>query len=289
MNRCDIGSDGKTLAEAVWPKGQHTNSGVRGEDFVHAGQVSEREKMGTAIPVQSVCGDAELVVRGSGCHRASERRSRHAQRTLSRIPESERWDAHKILGMQAVPWPPDGSDNAFDIQVGLERPAEMMPRVLGDVLMENKVVRNYLRRADFEQWHLSEGCPGCRYLRTGQGRQQAHSEACQRRIEGLLKGDPVWCARLAAADERINRALADAVERHATKDPGVRGILKRSSVACHPESESSEESCARHRAGSHTTTSCLIRGIIGVRCATQRHHQHRPGHRHELEQALRGA
>ena len=99
--------------------------------------------------------------------------------------------------------------------------------------MENKVARTCLRRADFEQRGLSEGCPGCRYLRAGQGRQEAHSEACRRRIEGLLKGDPVGSARLAAADESINRALADAVERHATKDPGVRGILKRSSVACH--------------------------------------------------------
>ena len=42
---------------------------------------------------------------------------------------------------------------------------------------------------------------------------------------------------MAAADERIKRALADVVERHATKDPGVRGTLKRSSVVCHPESE----------------------------------------------------
>ena len=32
--------------------------------------------------------------------------------------------------------------------------------------------------------------------------------------------------------------LADAVERHATKDPGTRGTLKRASVVvCHPESE----------------------------------------------------
>ena len=66
-------------------------------------------------------------------------------------------------------------------------------------------------------------------------------EACRRRIEDLLKGDPVGSARLAAADERINRALADAVERHATKDPGVRGILKRASVVCHPESESQKK------------------------------------------------
>ena len=96
--------------------------------------------------------------------------------------------------------------------------------------MENKVARTHLRRADFEQWGLSEG--------TGQERQQAHSEACRKRIEGLLKGDSMGAARLAAADERINRAQADAVERHAVKDPRVRGILKRASAACHPESES---------------------------------------------------
>ena len=160
---------------------------------------------------------------------------------IRRIPEAERWDADRILGIRAVPWSPDGRDNAFDIQVEMERPAEMVPRDPREVLMENKVARTYLRRADFEQWGLSEGSPGCRYLRTGQGRQQAHSEACQRRTEDLLKGDPVGSARLAAADERINRALADAVERHATKDPGVRGILKRASVVCHPESDSQKK------------------------------------------------
>ena len=128
------------------------------------------------------------------------------------------------------------------------------------------MARTHLCRADFEQWGLSEGCPGCRYLRTGQGRQQADSEACRRRIEGLLKGDPVGSARLAAGDERINRAVADAVKRHATKDPGVRGI---------------RESESQKRVALDTTTSCLIRVIVGVRRATQRLHYRRPGHRHE--------
>ena len=58
-------------------------------------------------------------------------------------------------------------------------------------------------------------------------------------MEGLLKG--VGAARLAAADERINRAVADAVERHAAKDLGVRGTLKRASATCHPESESQKK------------------------------------------------
>ena len=95
------------------------------------------------------------------------------------------------------------------------------------------MARTYLRRADIDQWFFSEVCLGCRYLRTGRGRQQAHSVACRRRVEALLKGDSSASARLSAADERINRA----VERHATKDPGMRSILKRDSVVCHPESE----------------------------------------------------
>ena len=40
---------------------------------------------------------------------------------VRRIPEAERWDADRTLGMRAVPWSPDCSDNAFDIQVGMER------------------------------------------------------------------------------------------------------------------------------------------------------------------------
>ena len=119
------------------------------------------------------------------------------------------------------------------------RPAEVVPQAFGEVLMENKVVATYLRRADFEQWCLGEGCPGCWYLRTGQVRQQAHSDACPKRIEGLLKGDAMGAARLAAADERINRAAADAVEGHAVKDLGVRGTLKR--ATCRPESESQKK------------------------------------------------
>ena len=190
--------------------------------------------MGAAVPPMSVCWHAELIVREVAVtEQGLAIKTRSAN--IRRIPESERWDVDRKLGIRAVPWSPDGSGNAFDIQVGMERPAEMVPRHPGEVLMENKVGRTYLRRADFEWWGLSEGGAGCRYLRIGQWRQQAHSNACRRRIEGLLKSDPVGSARLAAADERINRALADAVERHAAKDPGVRGILKRASAACHPD------------------------------------------------------
>ena len=166
---------------------------------------------------------------------------------VRRIPVSERWDADRILGMRAVPWSPDGSDNAFDIQVGMERPAEMVPRAPGDVLMENEVVRTCLRRADFEQWGLGE------VLENWSGAQR-----CRRRIEGLLKGDPTGSARLPAADERINRALADAVERHAVKDLSSRVRIPK-------------ENRIGHRAGLNTTLHSLVRRIISAR--TQRHHK----------------
>ena len=197
---------------------------------MHARQTSEWRKVGAAVSPRSVCWHAELIVRSSGCYGAGTG-------DQDKVGEHQEGDGGRILEMRATPWSPESSDNAFDIQIGKERPAEMVPRVLGEVLMENKVAKTYFRRADFEQWGLSEGCLGCRYLRKGQGRQQAHSEAYGKRIEGLSKGDSVGAARLSAADERINRALADAVERHAAKDPGVRGILKGASATCHPESK----------------------------------------------------
>ena len=77
MNRCDTGSDAKRhMGER-----QHTDAGTRGEDFAHARQAITRMKVGTAIPSWCVCWHAELVVRGSGCHRARAGwRSRRAQR-----------------------------------------------------------------------------------------------------------------------------------------------------------------------------------------------------------------
>ena len=40
--------------------------------------------------------------------------------------------------VRVVPWSPDDSDNAFDIQVGMERPAEVLPRSPGEVLADGK-------------------------------------------------------------------------------------------------------------------------------------------------------
>ena len=41
-----------TAAKTTLAKGQHTHSGIRREDPVHAGQASQRRRVGTAIPSQ---------------------------------------------------------------------------------------------------------------------------------------------------------------------------------------------------------------------------------------------
>ena len=85
--------------------------------------------------------------------------------------------------MRATPWSPDGSDNTFDIQVGMERPAEMVPRDPGEVLMENRGSEDLPSQEQTSSAGVSATIvPECRYLRTGQGRQHAHSEAHSRSI-----------------------------------------------------------------------------------------------------------
>ena len=146
MNRCDIGSNGKTPLQRL-----HGRRVEFGEKILFMPAKPARGGKGTAIPSWSVRGDAELVVRSSGCHPAGD----GDQHTLSEYQENPRvgeMGRGQNTWNTSVLWSPDGSDHAFDIQVGMERLAEMVRRDSGEVLMENKVARTYLRRADFEQW-----------------------------------------------------------------------------------------------------------------------------------------
>ena len=108
--------------------------------------------------------------------------------------------------------------------------------------------------------------------------QRSMSEEDRRPCCRATRLDP---HKLSAADEKFNRALADAVERHAAKDPGVRGILKMASATCHPESESQKKSALGHRAGIDATPLGLAWRIVRIRHATQHHHKDCTGHRHE--------
>ena len=178
MNRCDIGRDGKTPLQRRHGRRDNTPILEFGEKILYMMPNQREEESGAAVPPRNVCwhnSSSEAVVVTE-----QELAIKTRSANIRRVPESERWDADSILRVRATPLSPDGSDHVSDIRVGMERPAEMVHPDPGEVLMENKVARTHIRRADFEQWGLSEGSPGCRYLRIGQERQQAHSEACRK-------------------------------------------------------------------------------------------------------------
>ena len=132
MNRCDIGRDGKTPLQRLYGRRDNRPILEFGEKILYMPAKPARGgKWQPRFHPRVFVGMLKPSSESSGCHRA-----RPGRRTSGRIPESERWDAGRILEMRAVPWSPDGSDNAFDIQVGMERPAEMVPRPPGEVLRE---------------------------------------------------------------------------------------------------------------------------------------------------------
>ena len=126
MNRCDIGSDGKTPLQRLHGRRDNTPILEFGEKILYmpakparGGKWEPRFNPGVFVGMLNSSSEAVVVT-----EEGMAIKTRSANR---RIPESERWDADRILGIRAVPWSPDGSDNAFDIQVGMERPAEMVP------------------------------------------------------------------------------------------------------------------------------------------------------------------
>ena len=152
MNRCDVGSDGKTPLQRLHGRRDNTPIQEFGEKILYmpakparGAKWEPRFHPGVFVGMLDSWSEAVVVTE-------QETAIKTRLANIRRISGSERWDADRILEMRAVPWSPDGSETVSDIQAGMERPAEVMPRVAGEVLMEHRVARAYLRRADFKQW-----------------------------------------------------------------------------------------------------------------------------------------
>ena len=74
------------------------------------------------------------------------------------------------------------------------------------------VRRAYIYKADILEAGYSENCPGCRAMMQGKA-QQAHSEACMKKVEAHLATTEVGRTRLARAANRITSAHERADER----------------------------------------------------------------------------
>ena len=120
-----------TAAKTSRAKGQHADPEVWPSKPARGGRWEPRFHPGVCVGILNSSSEA-VVVTEQGL--AVKTRSAN----IRRVTESERWDADRILEMRATLWSRDGSDSAFDVQVGMQRPAEMVPRPPGEVLMEKQ-------------------------------------------------------------------------------------------------------------------------------------------------------
>ena len=127
-------------------------------------------------------------------------------RTMWRVSDSEKWNAQPLQRVDKSPkalHEPRGEEVVFRERTdpAAEPPA---PKLL--------VSRDiYLKRSDFDQWGLTVGCPRCDHERAyGPNRtKQGHSQACRRRIIAKLAETPAGQARIASANQRMDKQVYD--------------------------------------------------------------------------------
>ena len=110
----------------------------------------------------------------------------------------ERWGAQSIELVKHVPWRTSEDDPNVDGE-----PPEVIRLTPEEVKIEREIVNNVLRRVkirkqDLENHGYTAKCQGCLAMIRGKA-QQKHSDACRRRIEEEMKGEP----RLERANDKF--------------------------------------------------------------------------------------
>ena len=143
-------------------------------------------------------------------------------RTVTRKPEDHRWDAKNLDMVGGVPWrtSPEGDaqENAGeDAMPAIEIPMEIEdPGMQRPEMDEKEVVprRLYIKASDIGKHGASSGCKGCIAHMRGAG-GVAHSEACRKRLTGIIAQSAEGESRIKAAEERrsgYDKKLAEACE-----------------------------------------------------------------------------
>ena len=124
-----------------------------------------------------------------------------------RNTEKEQWSAEDILNMAGAPARPNpqAPGNDIPIHIRIEAGGEPAMEETRPPRVETEPRRTYLKKRDFEKHGYTEGCEGCRRLRTGCMTARPHDEACRNRIgEALRKeDDPRYRRYKEAADQTV--------------------------------------------------------------------------------------
>ena len=145
-----------------------------------------------------------------------------------RIAE-EKWQAAVIRNMQGTPARPNPQMPGQDVPIRVSLPAEggaAAPTEPPPARNESVPRRTYLKPRDFEKHGYTEGCEGCRRVRTGGMGARPHTEQCRARMEEALKqeGNPRHKRAEDAADEKlweeIKKMDPEARASESAHDPG---------------------------------------------------------------------
>ena len=118
--------------------------------------------------------------------------------TIRRVGAHRRWDADGLDKIRGVPWQwdPEADEVADNLMVRMLSEEEKQQLAGQGADAEPKTVyRMRLKRDDFISRGFTEGCARCKSILSG-GPVRNHTEACRKRMEGLMKDTDEGQARL---------------------------------------------------------------------------------------------
>ena len=219
LNRYLVGKDGRTAHE----RSRGKTSKMLGFEFgerVHFRRVPLPGRLGK---LDSLWQNAIFIgyKTQSGEYVVANDAGVYKTRTMKRMPEAERWAKDALENLKWTPWKLKDSDGVAredrdqpDHEVMMDIPLDktidipLPPRVEGDSAPR----RAYITKAMLDKFGMTEGCMGCTTCAIG-GTGVAHSEECRRRIEKMMKADPVQKMKL----EEVKTKQRQFIKRHMAK------------------------------------------------------------------------
>ena len=131
-----------------------------------------------------------------------------------------------MTGLESISATPFDQHAAQDPEVAFqERPETSGDK---DVMKKSNARRLYIKGEDLRAFGYTVGCPRCTHERRyGPGlTTKGQSDECRQRITDELSETPEGLRRISAADERINRSVAEDIERQ-DQAPHVHGAATR--------------------------------------------------------------
>ncbi len=141
-----------------------------------------------------------------------------AARSISRVPEQERWKTSGLEQLRVMPGTGYDKKKRDEVRFG-DAATEVKPTA--DALKQAAIRRLRINQSDLAKYGYDTDCPQCKYIqRYGKARPGGgHSERCRSRIVEALSQHEEGRARLQLQEDRITQAMSEHIERSTATTP----------------------------------------------------------------------